>query len=128
MKGRLKLMNYDRIILEMFERIKALEEEMKILKNSRENFEEHYNGIDVPSTRGQTEMVRKYIQSLKADAKKRGLDSIVLVASDIHKSLNLKNRMPIICNAMKQCMGDYDEIAHETPSGYSSTFSVKYYL
>lgn len=121
-------MNYDRIILEMLERIQTLEEEMKILKNSKENLEERCDGINVPSTKGQTKMVRKYIQSLKSDAKERGLDNIVLVANDIHKSLNLKNRMPIICNAMKQCMGDYDEIAHETPSGYSSTFSVKYYI
>ena len=121
-------MNYDRIILEMLGRIQTLEEEMKILKNSKEYFEERCDGINLPSTKGQTEMARQYIQKLKADAKERGLDSIVLVASDIHKSLNLKNRMPIICNAMKQCMGDYDEITHETPSGYSSTFSVKYYL
>ncbi len=126
-------MNYDRIILEMLERIQTLEEEMKILKNSMESSAKHNDFTDThsilkESSGGQTEMVRQYIQKLKADARERGLDSIVLVANDIHKNLNLKNKMPIVCNAMKQCMGSNDMIAHETPSGYSSTFSVKYYL
>ncbi len=51
-------MNYDRTILEMLGRIQTLEEEMKILKNSKESFEERCDGINLPSTKGQTEMAR----------------------------------------------------------------------
>ena len=53
---------------------------------------------------------------------------LVLKANDIHKNLPLKNRTPLVCNAMRQCMKANDEVVHETPSGYLSTLEIKYYL
>ena len=44
------------------------------------------------------------------------------------KKKALKNAMPMVCNAMRQCMGENDIILHETPSGYSSSLEIKYFL
>lgn len=61
-------------------------------------------------------------------AKKKGLQSIDIKASDIHKNLELHDLMPSVCNAMRSIMRCKDEIVNETESGNSSTFEVRYYL
>lgn len=120
-------MNYDAIILELLTRIKNLELQVKLLYDMKDQSLEQEAPIDRVKKIG-TKDIRNYIE----DMKKRKLESneafLILKANDIHRTLNLKNRMPLVCNAMKQCMNSGDEILHETPSGYSSTLEIKYYL
>ena len=115
-------MNYEKIILELLERIQNLEEQVAILtaqKTNAENEEE--------STMS-TKEIREYIEKLKFTAKSQGRTSLTLRSGDIHKDLNLKQMMPPVCNAMYQCMLDGDKILHTTPSGKSSTIEIQYFL
>ena len=75
-----------------------------------------------------TEDIREYIKELKSAERAKGAGDIVLVARDIHRELNLKSRFPMVCNAMRQCMEDGDEILFQPPKGNSSTLEIKYLL
>ena len=110
-------MDYDRIIIELLNRISVLEDKVQALEKN------------VSSTKqpGTTE-IRAFIESQKAAAKQEGKQYVCLVANDIHKALRLSSRIPTVCNAMKQCMRDGDEVIRETASGFSTTFEIKYYL
>lgn len=70
----------------------------------------------------------EYIQSIKEGAKNNGKEFVVLKSGDIHRIMGLKNRMPLVCNAMRKCMGNSDVVLYETPSGMSSTLEIKYFL
>jgi len=72
--------------------------------------------------------VRDYIQFKFDQARSSGKNTCVLVSGDIHKALSLKSRMPIVCNVMYQFKKPGDEVFHTTPSGFSSTIEIKYYL
>ena len=123
-------MNYEKIIVELLTRIQALEEKVDILMNDKSTgnapvtHEESVNNV----VKVKTKDIRDYIEAQKTEAKNRGEDFIVLRASDLHRINRLKNGMPIVCNAMRQCMRENDEILHQTPSGYSSSLEIKYYL
>lgn len=106
----------EKIIIDMLNRICKLEEQVEQLLEEKEN-----------SKMG-TADVRNYIVELKNQHKINGDKFFCVTANEVHKALKLKNRMPIVCNAMKQTMEMGDEIIHQTASGYSSTFAVKYYL
>ena len=112
-------MEYEKIILDLIMRVDALEEEVAKLKNS---------AIDKNSKQPGTQQITEYIYSLFNQEKEKGNSYIVIKANDIHKQLKLTSRMPAVCNVMKRCMRLGDEVLHETPSGFSSTFEVKYYL
>ena len=117
-------MNYDTIIVEMLSRIQALEEEVETLKQNYRMAEEK----SAPFHKVTTADIRNYIEELKSSAREKGEDILVLKANDIHKSLKLKSRLPMVCNAMRQCMAHDDLILHETASGYSSTLKIGYKL
>lgn len=72
--------------------------------------------------------IREYILARKREAFERGDTHIVMTANDIHKALKLENRMPMVCNAMRQSMTERDTIVHQTASGYSSTVKIDYFL
>ena len=72
--------------------------------------------------------IRDYIEECKNVAKNNGEVKLVLVAGDIHREKKLKSAMPMVCNAMRQCMGDFDKVLYETASGYSSTLKIEYKL
>ena len=112
-------MDYEKIILELMVRVKTLEEQVENLTQCIAEKSDRQPG---------TSKIKEYIDSLKKEAALRGDAFVILKANDIHKSLNLKSRMPAVCNAMKQCMINGDEILHKTASGFSSTFEIKYYL
>lgn len=78
--------------------------------------------------RATTEDIRLHIEKLMQEAKSRGEDFIDLVSGDIHKKLNMKNRMPQVCGVMYKEMMPGDEVLHTTPSGYSSTIKIRYDL
>ena len=114
-------MNYDKIILEVLDRIKALEEQVSFLM---ENNQEKSSPINKISTGD----IRNFINECKMVAKDNGYNTIVLVAGDIHRELKLKSAMPMVCNAMRQCMTAEDVVLYETASGYSSTLKIEYKL
>jgi len=115
-------MEYEKIILDLMTRVVNLEEQVAILMNEK-------NGNEKPVAKqpGINE-IKTYITSLKEAGRKNGKHFIILKSNDIHEALKLRSRMPTVCNAMRQCMSINDRIIHETESGYSSTFEVRYEL
>ena len=112
-------MNYEKIILELLGRIQVLEEKVDILMSEK---------TVEKTTNVSTNDICKYIESLKNSAKELGKNTIVLVARDIHRELNLKSRFPMVCNAMRQCMEENDTILFQPPKGNSSTLEIEYKL
>ena len=114
-------MNYDKIILELLDRIKVLEEQVEVLMTKEDVHKKSNNKIS-------TGDIRDYIEECKSIAKNNGESKLVLVAGDIHREKKLKSAMPMVCNAMRQCMGNFYEVIYETASGYSSTLKIEYKL
>ena len=112
-------MDYEKIILELLGRIQILEEKVDTLIIS--NKKEEKASI---TTNG----ICEYIKELKLLARAEGKDSLILISRDIHKQLNLKSRFPMVCNAMRQCMEENDEILFQPPKGNSSTLEIEYKL
>ena len=71
-------------------------------------------------------MVVNYIEKSIQKAKENGLTNITLTSGGIQKDVGLKNRLPLVCNAMRKCMDEKSEIIYETPSGQSSTLAIKW--
>ena len=113
-------MNYDKIIIAMMSRIQSLEEEVKDLKK-KVNTQQEEKKVT-------TADIRAYIEVQKTRAAEAGKASLELRASEIHKGMHLKMRFPMVCNAMRQCMNENDEIIHETESGYSSSLEIRYFI
>lgn len=112
-------MEYEKIILDLLIRVKTLEEKVELLSNEKSSCD-----IKQPGTAE----IREYITNQKRIAAEKGYSYIVLKANDIHKAMKLKSRMPAVCNAMKQCMKSDDVVLHETSSGFSSTYEIKYQI
>lgn len=123
-------MNYEKIIVELLARIQSLEEKVDMLMNDKStgNAPATHEEIVKNVVKVKTKDIRDYIEAQKAEAKNRGEDFIVLRASDLHRINHLRNGMPIVCNAMRQCMRENDVVLHQTPSGYSSSLEIKYFL
>ena len=115
-------MNYEKIIVELLGRIQVLEEKVELL------MEEKDKSLEKKANKIGTAEIREYIMDLKAEAKRNGKNTIILVSGDIHKELKLVSFMRPVCNAMRQCMNDGDVILHTTPSGDSSTIKIQYYI
>lgn len=123
-------MNYDTVIVELLSRVQALEAQVDLLNQKC--------GCPSKSNTGEIEMntnkkitttdIKNYILELKHKARRSGEKSITLIARDISSDLQLKQRYPMICNAMRQAMNKSDEIVFSPASGYSSTLEIKYYL
>jgi hypothetical protein len=119
-KLRRTSMNYEKIIVELLGRIQVLEEQVAMLMQEKNQAsEQEANKIT-------TDDIRQYILELKKAAKDAGKSFIILKSGDIHKELNLKSRMPQVCNAMRQSMNEGDIVLHTTPSGNSSTIEIQY--
>jgi len=100
-------------------------EEMELIAEASEiNFASDSSEV----TKVTTNTVRLHIKNKLSIAQKDGKKSITIVARDIHNELHLKQSYPTVCSAMKQCMGEKDVVVHTTPSGFSSTFEVEYFL
>ena len=123
-------MNYEKVIIELLSRIQTLEEKVDLLMSnqSEENTVKTHDDNVTGVVKVKTKDIRDYIEAQKEEAKSRGEEFIVLRASDLHRINKLKNSMPMVCNAMRQCMGEKDIVLHETPSGYSSSLEIKYML
>ena len=120
-------MNIERIILEMLDRIKILEEKVEMLETAKST-------ASLPCTpeRRQgsnfTQAVREYIVKCKLEAKEKGLAEITLLCNDIQKAFKVTGRPASVCTAMYDCMKPKDEIVFAPPKGKSTTLKIKYYL
>ena len=113
-------MNYEKIIIELLGRIQVLEEQVAILMQEKNQvLKQKANTIT-------TDDIRQYILNLKATAKEQGKKTIILRSGVLHKELNLKSRLPMVCNAMRQSMNNGDIVLHTTPKGNSSTIEIQY--
>ena len=113
-------MNYERVIVELLSRIQILEEQVAALMKQNENIQ---GKVEEKMT---TKQIREYIQDKKIKARQNGKSSLVLKSGDLHKELNLDKSLPMVCNAMWQCMNDTDVVLHTTPKGQSSTIEIEY--
>lgn len=132
-------MKYDSIILELLARIQALEEAVAALSGGRAaaaepgeaepaSAEPAATSSKRPEPKVSTSDVRNYIMEQKREAAARGETELTFKASAIHRELKMKNRIPMVTNAMRQCMAEGDEVLHDTPSGKSSTLEIRFYL
>ena len=123
-------MNYEKIIVELLSRIQTLEEKVDFLMNEKTSSSKPktHDEIAADVVKVKTKDIRDYIEAQKNEAKSDGKEFVVLKAGDLHRILRLRNSIPMVCNAMRQCMAEGDVVLHETPSGYSSTLEIKYYI
>lgn len=126
-------MEYEKLILDLLQKVSILEERVTILENSLNiKGNEISSSISKPERGSYTNMVKNYIKEKIYSARDNGLESITLVSGDVQKSVGLKNRLPLICNAMRSVMRELTEIEsiiiYEPPSGLSSTLEVKWIL
>ena len=112
-------MNYEKIIVELLGRIQVLEEQVAILMQKNQASAQEVKKIT-------TDDIRQHILELKIAAKDEGKEFIILKSGILHKELNLKSRLPMVCNAMRQTMNEGDIVLHTTPKGNSSTIEIQY--
>lgn len=73
--------------------------------------------------------VKVYIEELFKKAKENGEEEITLISGQLHKNLNLENRMPTVCDSMKYYYNYInDEILQAPPKGRGSRLIIKYNL
>ena len=117
-------MNYERIILELMERIQILEEKVAALEGhsapSAQPEPEQKSGI--------TARARAYIAAAKSAARAEGKSELILVCNDIQRILDVTNRAPAVCTAMYDMMEPGDKVLFAPPSGKSTTVKILYYL
>ena len=75
-----------------------------------------------------TQSVREFILAKLEEERKTGVTHMDLKSGDIHRQMNFKNRLPIVCSAMNTVDGYRTQVIHETPSKLSSTNVVRYFL
>lgn len=124
-------MEYERLILDLLQKVSMLEDRVTVLENSLNTKEnENSSSISKPERGSYTNMVKNYLKEKIYNARDSGLESITLVSGDVQKAVGLKNRLPLICNAMRSVMSELTEIEskiiYEPPSGLSSTLEVRW--
>ena len=120
-------MNYEKIILEMLERIKVLEDKVAMLEKNKNTNAEDYDSTQ-KNYSNLTQKAREYITKKKIHAKANGLNEITLLCNDIQKALGVTQRPASICRAMYDSMNSTDEIVFAPSKGLSTTLKIKYYL
>ena len=121
-------MEYEKIIVDMLNRICVLEEQVKKLSEMQSSDTKSVDKQAESGAKTTTADIRKYILGLKAVANSQGEEFVEIVSNDVHRALKLTSSMPSVCNAMRQVMREGDIIVHQTPSGNSSTLKIKYFL
>lgn len=74
------------------------------------------------------QVIVDYIKGVLEEARKQGKPYIILRAGDVEKAVGLSQRIVSVCHAMYDCKTTKDEVLSTTPSGYSTTITIKYYL
>ena len=117
-------MNYDKIIIELLDRIKTLEGRVDALEKDKINY-----GVRQERKRIKfTDEVKEYIGKMKRQAAERGEKELICICNDIQKHFGVSNRAPSVCDAMYACLSDGDEILSAPPSKHSTTVKIKYFL
>ncbi len=99
--------------------IKDKERKQKLRKAAMINTSRNYTS---------TEDIRDYIRKKMTSAKEHGLTYIDLKSGELHRELNLDNRIPMVCRAMVSLGNCSYEILHDTASGKSSSKLIRYFL
>ncbi|OMD89873.1 hypothetical protein BSK49_10930 [Paenibacillus odorifer] len=110
------------------EMISKFAENQAAINNRRRKPSTPSNKDSAKNSRGLTDEIRLYIFETIVNATKQGLVYIDLISGEIHKELNLSNRVPSVCSAMLSIEDVEIEILNDTPSGMSSTKKVRYWL
>lgn len=97
-------------------------------KSNLNTHKEIHRGKKTVLNAGLTNSIREYIIEKLNTAKLAGSTSIDIKSGNIHKELELQNRMPAVCNAMVSLNAYRYQVIHDTPSGASSTKVVRYYM
>ena len=124
-------MDYNKIIVELLDRIKNLEERVEKLENAETSQNEKLSDNDFGENEKNISLVqraRDYIDGCKRFAFESGNDNVILRCNDIQKDLGVKNRPVSICQAMYDCMLPGDEVLEAPLSGKSTTVTIHYYL
>jgi hypothetical protein len=108
-------------------------EDNKMVVNSNNKYNtiksiEKSDGIVLSKGKVSTSEIKDFIKNILISSKNNGLNYIEIISGDIHRRMNLNNKMPSVCSAMYQLMTEKDVILHKTDSGKSSTIKIRYYL
>lgn len=117
-------MSYEKVILELMERVAELEIRVNELEKESNNKKDN----EVLEHGSITQMVVDHIKSELNKAKAEGNYDLVLTSGGIQKEMKLKNKTTIVCNAMRKCMDEKSIVVYESPSGYSAMLAIKYIL
>lgn len=142
--------NYESIVLELMQRIQALEKRVEQLEEKQNIFEYSNISLDVETkqdlnkstfnnvplsidlsekSESKMDVIRRFIENVFEEAKKEGKTEVILLAGEVEKAVGLKNRVAMVCNAMKEFQQKYkNEVLSTTKSGLSTTVKIKYYL
>ena len=121
-------MNYERIILELLERIQILEEKVAVLESGAPKTSANSAESESGEKLSLTARAKAYILAEKEKARQEGRTEIVLLCNDIQKQIGVSNRSPAVCSAMYECMGKDDVVLYAPSSGKSTAVKIKYYL
>ena len=73
---------------------------------------------------------RREIRRMINDARSQGLEELVLLSGDVHRELGgypgTNHSMPSRCHAMRELMGEDDEILYQPPKGNGATLKIRY--
>ncbi|MCD4712889.1 MAG: hypothetical protein K8R73_06360 [Clostridiales bacterium] len=120
--------------------LRELQELKSFIMNEASFFKKDVHTIDIvekkmpkkklviESGRVSTSDIKIFILSVFESSKREGQEYVEIVSGEIHKQMNLSNKMPSVCSAMYQLMNEKDVVIHTTPSGKSSTIRIRYYL
>lgn len=103
-------------------------EEVVTLEPKDISFED---GVSLQATKGKgtiLQSVRDFILEKLEQEKAAGAKFVDLKSGDIHRQMNFRNRLPIVCNAMKTIPSYEMKVLHETASKTSSTNVVRYFF
>ena len=126
-------MNYDRIIIELLDRVAALEQEVEKLKGGwKEPFfssNEQTSAFPQLKSESYTDRACGAIEKAIEVAKVEGKPYIDIVSLDIQHIVGGRDRSPSCCNAMRKVAKKYKtEVIKDTASHNSSTYTIRYFL
>ena len=75
-----------------------------------------------------TQEILIFIQNKLRTLSYSGQKSLQLTSGSIAKEMNIKNRMPSVCSAMRKAMKDGDRIIYAPPKGNGTTLTIEYRL